>query len=126
MVKKFFKYSIVGVFGTFIDFSTLIFQVEILKINIYLAITLSFLLAATFNHSLNRKFTFGSKNPKIKNEYFKFLSVSIVGILINIFSIYIIFELFEWHYLLAKILATSIVLIWNFLMNYHWTFKDHD
>jgi putative flippase GtrA len=123
MVKKFIKYSIVGVFGTFIDFFTLIFQVEILNINLYAAVVISFLLAATFNHYLNRRFTFVSKNPKIKHEYFKFLSVSIVGILINIFSIYIIFELFGWHYLLAKILATGIVLMWNFLMNYHWTFK---
>ncbi len=125
MVKKFFKYSLVGVFGTLIDFSTLILQVEIFGFNIYIAIVISFMLAASFNHFFNRRFTFKSKNPSVRSEYLKFLSVSIVGILTNILLIYILFDVWNAHYLFAKIIATGVVLFWNFLMNYHWTFNGH-
>ena len=125
MVKKFFKYSIVGLLGTCIDFSTLVLQVELLKINIYIALTVSFVLAASSNHFFNRKFTFKSENPHIKNEYFKFISVSIIGIFINILIIYSLSRLFNVHYLVSKIIATLLVLLWNFLMNYHWTFNEN-
>lgn len=126
MVKKFFKYSIVGVLGTIIDFSTLIIQVEILKFNIYLSILLSFMLAASVNHIINRNFTFKSTNPHIKQEYLKFILVSLVGVITNLCIIYILSDILRVHYIVSKILATSIVLLWNFLMNYHWTFnKSH-
>lgn len=125
MIGKFFRYSIVGVFGTSIDFIFLIFQVEILKINLYIAVIISFLIAASSNHYWNRRFTFKSKNPKIKHEYLKFILVSLAGIFINIVFIFVMFDLLNIHYLLSKISATIIVLIWNFLMNYHWTFKTY-
>lgn len=125
MVKKFFKYSIVGLLGTAIDFSTLIIQVELLQVNIYVAIIISFMLAASSNHFFNRRFTFKSTNPHIKHEYLKFVSVSIIGILINVTIIYLL-SLLHIYYLLSKIVATILVLAWNFLMNYHWTFRQHE
>jgi putative flippase GtrA len=123
MVDKFVKYSLVGILGTIIDFSLLIFQIEILKINLYIATIISFILAATSNHFWNRKFTFNSINPNIKKEYLKFILVSIIGIIINLIFIFIFFDILEIHYIFAKIIATIIVLAWNFLLNYHWTFK---
>lgn len=124
MVKKFLKYSAVGLLGTAIDFSTLIIQVEFLRINIYIAVLISFLLAASSNHFFNRRFTFKSMNSQIKKEYLKFILVSSVGILINILIIYFLSQIFHIYYLISKIIATSLVLLWNFLMNYHWTFKS--
>ncbi len=126
MVSKFFRYSIVGIIGTIVDFGALLIQVEIFKFNIYIAICLSFILAASTNHILNRRFTFKSKNSNIKSEYAKFILVSTIGILTNLSIIYFLSEILGLHYLLSKIIATGIVLFWNFLMNYHWTFnKKH-
>ena len=127
MVRKFFKYSIVGLIGTIIDFGTLLIQVEIFNFNVYFAICLSFILAASTNHVLNRNFTFKSTNPNIRSEYTKFLIVSIAGILTNLCIIYFLSDILELHYLLSKVIATGVVLFWNFLMNYHWTFnKKHE
>jgi putative flippase GtrA len=125
MIKKFVKYSIVGVSGTLIDFLTLIFQVEILKVNLYIAVVISFLLAATSNHYFNRRYTFQSQHNNYFNEYRKFVSVAVSGVLINIIAVYLIVGLMSFHYLFAKVLVTGVVLIWNFLMNYHWTFEEH-
>jgi putative flippase GtrA len=30
----------------------------------------------------------------------------------------------DWHYLLAQILTTALVLVWNFLLNRAWTFAQ--
>jgi putative flippase GtrA len=125
MIKKFVKYSIIGVSGTLIDFSTLIFQVEILKFNLYIAIIISFILAATSNHYFNRKYTFKTYLNNYIEEYKRFISVALFGVLINIIVIYFLVSILSIYYLFAKMLATGIVLLWNFFMNYHWTFEKH-
>lgn len=123
MIKKIFRYSTFGTIATFIDFVALIIQIEILGLNIYFALILSFLLAASVNHVLNRHYTFRTTQSNIRIEYLKFITVSACGVFINIFTVFILSDKLETHYLFAKIIATCIVMFWNFLLNYHWTFK---
>jgi putative flippase GtrA len=49
--------------------------------------------------------------------------VATIGAAINAAIMYAGVSLLEFHYLLAQIIATGIVLGWNFLLNKTWTFS---
>jgi putative flippase GtrA len=53
----------------------------------------------------------------------KFMAVSLSGLLLNTLVMAGAMDLFSLHYLLAQVLATVVVLIWNFSVNLLWTFR---
>lgn len=92
-----------------------------------------FIVAATFNYFLNRIWTWRSKNPNVSGEYSRFLVVSIIGLTINLVVIYLCNVYLDWsftwgeHYIAAfwvsKIIATLVVMFWNFFANNYFTFR---
>lgn len=121
--KPFFKYSIVGTIGTFIDLASLYFFVEYLDIPVIPASVLSFLLAVINNFLLNKSWTFKNRSSNYRKLFIKFLIVSVVGLLLTISSMYILVHVIGIWYMIAKALTSLIVLTWNFLGNKFWTFN---
>ncbi|MDR1518351.1 MAG: GtrA family protein [Dysgonamonadaceae bacterium] len=121
---KFFKFGVVGFSGMFIDFFFTWLCKEKLKINKFVANSTGFALAATSNYFLNRIWTFRSQNPEIGIEYSLFILISLVGLGLNNLIIYILNKKFKMNFYLAKIFATGVVTIWNFLANYSITFRQ--
>ena len=121
---EFFKYSLVGATGFVIDFALLNLLVW-LKLPIYVAATISLLIAASSNWYLNRLYTFKSDNSKTKaRQWMEFIIVSSGGLLINFTIFYIGNEQLQWHYNLAKVTASLVAWIWNFIANKYWTFRQ--
>ncbi len=121
---EFFKYSLVGATGFVIDFALLNLLVW-LKLPIYIAATISLLIAASSNWYLNRLYTFKSDNSKTKaRQWMEFIIVSSGGLLINFTIFYIGNEQLQWHYNLAKVTASLVAWIWNFIANKYWTFRQ--
>jgi len=121
--NQLFKYAIVGVSGTAIDFIVLYLLVEYVHLNLFVSATISFILAASNNFILNKLWTFASRSKNYKKLYIKYLIVAVVGLLITVSLMYILTNLLGLWYMLSKVLATLVVLIWNFLGNKFWTFK---
>lgn len=122
-IKKFFKYSIVGVSGTILDLVFLFIFVEFLFLGVILGSVLSFIIAATNNFIFNKIWTFNNKSKEYRHQYIKFLLVSIVGLIITVFLMFVFNTLIGIWYILAKLMTSGIVLMWNFLGNRLWTFK---
>lgn len=121
---EFFKYSLVGATGFVIDFALLNLLVW-LKLPIYIAATISLLIAASSNWYLNRLYTFKSDNSKTKaRQWMEFIIVSSGGLLINFTIFYIGNEQLQWHYNLAKVTASLVAWIWNFIANKYLTFRQ--
>lgn len=97
-----------------VDFSLLYFLTDIAGIWYLWSATLSFVIAAFVNYLFQKLWTFKSKDKKAVKQFAAFLAVQIVGLFINNTVIYVLVDQFNAHYLLAKIAATAIVLIWNF------------
>jgi putative flippase GtrA len=112
----------VGFSGTVIDFFTTWLCKEKFKWNKYLSNSLGFVLAATNNYIWNRIWTFQSTSSHIPTEYGKFLIVSILGLGINNLVIYLLHGKLKLNFWLSKVAAIGIVTIWNFTMNYFFTF----
>ena len=120
---KFLKFCIVGLSGTIIDFGTTWLLKEKVKINKYIASSLGFAIAASSNYALNRFWTFHSENTHIAREYMSFILISIAGLGINNFVIFLFNEKMKFNFYLSKLFATGVVTLWNFFMNYLITFS---
>jgi putative flippase GtrA len=119
---KFLKFGFVGVTGMAVDFGVTYACKEWLKIQKYIANSIGFTLAASWNYVFNRIWTFHSSDPNIAREYTSFLIVSLIGLAINNFILWLIITRLKLNFYLAKLFAIGVTLIWNFFANNYITF----
>ena len=119
---KFLKFCIVGFSGMVVDFGFTWLCKEKFKWNKYVSNSIGFVLAATNNYIWNRWWTFQSDNANIPIEYGKFLVISVIGLGLNNLVIYLLHEKLKLNFYLAKLIAIGVVTVWNFVMNYRFTF----
>ena len=119
---KFLKFGVVGASGIVVDFSLTYLFKEIIKIQKYLANAIGFTVAATSNYLLNRIWTFQSTDPHITLQFFKFFFISLAGLGINTFILYILVSKYKKNFYLSKLFAIGAVMIWNFTINLLFTF----
>ena len=122
IILKFLKFCLVGFSGMLVDFGATWLCKEKFKWNKYVSNSIGFVLAATNNYVWNRWWTFQSDNANIPIEYGKFLVISIIGLGLNNLVVYLLHEKLKWNFYLAKLIAVGVVTVWNFTMNYRFTF----
>lgn len=120
---KMIKFGLVGLFGMIIDFGVTWLCKEKLKWNKYIANGCGFTLAVISNYSINRHWTFTSNNPLWVKEFIIFLTVSLIGLLLNTIFLYFFHHKKDKNFYIAKFMAILVVFIWNFLANYFFNFK---
>jgi len=128
ILKQLLKFAIIGVINTGIDF--LILNIEMLLTNItsgpgmIVQNSISFGVATINSYFLNKRWAFQDNSKEREGAKFaQFLTISIIGISINGVIVYLITSFIPpmfgfgpqlWANV-AKIAATAISLIWNFL-----------
>lgn len=120
--KQFLFFTAIGGIGTGGQYVTLIALKEGGILTPLPASIAGFIVGAIINYFLNHRFTFNSTKPH-KEAMAKFFIVASFGALINTGLMYVGIYLLHVYYLLAQIVATGIVLLWNFAANKLWTFK---
>lgn len=124
MLVRFLKFGVVGCTGTAIDFGLTWLCKEVFHIKKFLANAIGFVVAATNNYILNRVWTWESNSSQIGTEYLMFFSVSVVGLGINTLILYLLHEKAKMNFYAAKVGATLVVMLWNFLANNYFTFAS--
>ncbi len=124
LLEKFLKFGIVGASGVVIDFGVTWMLKERLKLNQYIANSAGFVCAVASNYMLNRIWTFHSHDPAIATQFTKFAVIALVGLAMNNGIIYALNERNKIPFYTAKLIATGMVMIWNFWANYTFTFHD--
>ena len=81
------------------------------------------MIAASSNYILNRIWTFCSENQNIMTEYFYFILISVIGLLINNISLWFVHSKMKYNFYLSKLVAIGVATFWNFLANYTFTFN---
>ena len=126
-VRQFIKFGIIGISGTIIDFGVLNILAILLKQNIYFSASTSFIFAASNNFYWNKKWTFRNieTNKKIHTQFVQYLIVVTIGFFINLLILHIFLPYFGNLFNLdtnnvlvlnsSKIIATMVVMIWNFV-----------
>jgi len=121
-IFRFLKFCTVGLSGMVIDFGTTWILKEKVRINRYVANTSGFILAASSNYFLNRVWTFESQSKNISAEYFSFFTIALIGLGINNLVLWFLSDKMKYKFYLSKIIATGVVTLWNFGMNFVFTF----
>lgn len=131
--RQFVKFAIVGAINTGVDWAVF-YPVKFLLLRDLSILSLqevkqtakafSFIVSATSNYIMNRVWTFRSKDRKIIAQAGKFFIVAIGGLFLNSLIFYLITAIMRWRDIWGLVIATAIVLIWNFLFNKKWTFKS--
>jgi len=133
------KFGLIGVVNTALDFAVLNLLMWIFKIYsgpwIIVFNVTAFSLAVINSYLLNRFWTFKIKSRQdVPEEFVKFISISLVGVFINSGIVYGITGFIEPVFNLtpelwanvAKILATGIAMVWNFIGYKFWAFKKEE
>ncbi|MBO4519275.1 MAG: GtrA family protein [Paludibacteraceae bacterium] len=123
MLLRFIRFGIVGCSGMIVDFGVTWLCKEKLRWNKYLSNSLGFILAATNNYLWNRIWTFQSESEAVAREYISFVVIAVIGLGLNNLIIYLLHERLHLNFYLSKLLAIACVTIWNFTMNYVFTFR---
>jgi putative flippase GtrA len=125
LLKKFIKFSIVGLSGTMINMA--IYAVAIQSGLYYLlAAVISFLFAVTNNFFWNFRWTFKglAADRSMRNKYCRFLGVSILNLGFNLLLLGALVEKFNMDKNVAQLVSIGVVSILNFAMNSRFTFGE--
>lgn len=133
LILKFLKFGVVGASGAVIDFGLTALCKGILGIPELLSNAIGFTLAATSNYYLNRVWTWKSTSKDVGVEYAKFFFVSLLGLGLNTLIVLLLKDIsivprfvdttLDWDFWIAKIIATAVVMVWNFIANNFFTFR---
>ena len=134
LILKFVKFGVVGASGAVIDFGLTALCKGILGIPELLANAIGFTVAATSNYFLNRVWTWRSTSKSVGIEYAKFFFVSLIGLGLNSLIVFLLKDVsiipcfvdttLDWNFWVAKVIATAVVMVWNFLANNFFTFRQ--
>lgn len=111
---QFFRYIFVGGFAFLADAFTLWLCEK--WMNYMIAAAIAFVVGLAVNYALSIWFVF-SESLKVKNKVKEFVVygiIGLIGLLITEGIMYLFTDVFGLYFLISKIIAAAIVLVWNF------------
>ena len=115
LIVQLIKFGIVGVIAAIIDVGVLVLLKELLSMDVLLASALSFSASVVVNYILSMLFVFKSDNDNKIKEFVVFVALSVGGLLLNQFIMWIGTEFLTIYYLWVKIFAFVFVPVYNFV-----------
>ena len=115
LIIQLIKFGVVGVIATLIDLAVLMLLKEFMHVDVLVASAVAFSVSVIANYILSMLFVFESRgNSKVK-EFLVFVILSIGGLLLNQFIMWIGTEIMTAYYLWVKAFALVFVPIYNFI-----------
>jgi dolichol-phosphate mannosyltransferase len=122
--KQAAKYYAVGASGVLVNLGLLFYLTEYVGLWYFLSYTLAISASITSNFILNKFWTFRDSinSQRTIVMYLKFVSVSLLGMAIQLGTVYLLVESLSVYYMLAALVSISIAGAINFMINRRWTF----
>jgi putative flippase GtrA len=137
--QRMIKFALVGALGFFVDAGSLYMFTRFIGLSLLIGQAFSFSVAVVHNFILNRIWTFPeSREQSPHKQMIQFYLTNLVGLIIRSGIIAFIapkFERFSEIYRIGEIsprfisdyaslsVAVFIVMIWNYTVSRHWTFR---
>ena len=116
LVLQLIKFGGVGVVCFLIDYGILFLLTDIFKLGVLYSAAISFSASVIVNYILSVKFVFDT-NPKHdkKRNFILFIVFSVIGLGLTELIMKVGVDLLLINYLIVKIAATAVVMVFNFV-----------
>ena len=116
LLNQIFKFIIVGGIATLIDWIIYYILNSVFNINPLISNVFSFSISLIYNYIASVKWVFNvSKKKNKKRIFMEFIILSVVGLLISEFLIWLLVDKLSINSMISKIISTAIVMVFNFI-----------
>ena len=115
LLMQIIKFVIVGGTAFIIDYGIFTLLSQFIHIHYLIASIVSFSISVFYNYILSIKWIFNVRKKQTSKEFIMFIFFSVIGLVLNSLIMYILVDLFYIHEMISKIIATGIVMIYNFI-----------
>ena len=116
LLIQIFKFGIVGGIAFLIDYIVLFCCKEFIGLSVLLSAAIAFTVSVIYNYIASVKWVFDVNREKsAKKNFVIFIILSIIGLIITEIIMWIGSDIMKINYLIVKIIATAIVMVFNFI-----------
>lgn len=129
LLVQIFKFILVGGISFLVDFVVYTVMCNVLHVHYMIAGVSGFVISVIVNYILSMRYVFESKEDMRKEkEFIIFVVLSLIGMLLNSLILYVCIDCIyrdlqwlnrtisvEWMNIVAKVVATSVVMVYNFV-----------
>jgi putative flippase GtrA len=119
--KEYGQFLLAGISATLAQYLALYLLVDYSIVPILFASILGYIMGGIVNYLINYYITFNS-SKKHKDSLISFSIVVAIGLIINTSIFSLMLNQLGLYYLLSQIVASVVVLFWNYWAHKKWTF----
>ena len=116
LIQQLIKFGFVGFLCFFIDYGIMVFLTEVFKIDYLISCAASYIISTVVNYILSVTIVFETDKERNKiGEFIVFVVLSTIGLGVNELCMKIGVDFLHIHYMIVKIGATAVVMVYNFI-----------
>lgn len=116
LLQQLIRFGVVGGSAFAIDYAILFLLTEAFGFNYLISGAISFTVSVIFNYILSIKWVFNvAGERKQTQDMAVFIILSVIGLGINQLIMWVAVDKFHIYYMISKIGATAIVMVYNFV-----------
>lgn len=121
-IVRFLKFGIVGVLNTLVNW-IIFFILNTLGMYYIFSNIIAYSISTIHSYLWNTLWVFKYKDKASTDTTFKFITLNVVGLLLNTVILYSLVDLFNLNKMLGLIITTIIIMFINYAVNKIWVFK---
>ena len=121
---QFVKFALIGLLNTAVHYAVFIACYRIININLIMATTIGYCAGMLNSFLMNRSWTFQMSGRFKFSEFYRFVAVNLVALIVNSLSLYFFVAVCGIVEEVSQIVAIVFSLLINYIGNKFWTFND--
>lgn len=111
---QFFRYIFVGGVSFLADGGSL-FLITTIGVNYLISVIFAFVIGLAVNYGLSKLLVFENSSVNGKIEFLVYGIIGVIGLGFTEIIMYVLTEIAGLYFMVSKVIATIIVLVWNFV-----------